>query len=262
MSSIADTFFDSFTEPEAVSAAAMMRELTGIAWAQQLLAAITAGGGLTRTNMPLFFELRFGHALHTAGIVPSYEVPGEGRSTIDFGFNSASKSFRVELMRLTETAAAKAATHASVAARGVTWVSRVLTDLSDDPRQSEKGETLKAIERICQKCEQNGKPYKFPQPGANIHVLLVDFRTFLCGDAHDCTHIALGSEYVVQMFRQHWEGRPITGVFSPETALKGAAQARERIHFIGFVDEKAVRPRRFRARDAVRCQSARVREQG
>jgi hypothetical protein len=38
--------------------------------------------------------------------------------------------------------------------------------------------------------------------------------------------------------RRYWKGNLITGVFSPKTKLHGAAEARQRLHFIGFVNEK------------------------
>jgi hypothetical protein len=34
----------------------------------------------------------------------------------------------------------------------------------------------------------------------------------------------------------------ITGVFSPKTTLRGAAEARQRVHFLSFVNEKAYGP--------------------
>jgi hypothetical protein len=45
--------------------------------------------------------------------------------------------------------------------------------------------------------------------------------------------------YVPNQYRHYWEGKPISGVFSPETKVKGAPEARERLHFIGFVNEKS-----------------------
>ena len=143
-------------------------------------------------------------------------------------------------MRLTETAAAKAATRDAVDEDGIPWASRALSTNADDPKQSEEGETLKAVERICQKCERDGKPWKFPPPDGAINVLLVDFRTFLHGgDVHDRIHVALGGANVgSHWYRRYWEGKLITGVFSPETTLRGAVEARARIHFIGFVTEK------------------------
>ena len=53
-----------------------------------ILYRLEQNGGLVGKNMAHFFELRFGHAFHEAGIALEYEVPGEGDSTLDFGFTS------------------------------------------------------------------------------------------------------------------------------------------------------------------------------
>jgi hypothetical protein len=124
-------------------------------WAKPIIAEIHANGGLTGKNMDKFFELRFGHALETAGISPEYEIQGEADSTLDFSFTSKEKPWAVELMRLNETQAAKAAT-VELEDDGIAFVKRVLYSGGSDPRQSPEGETLKTIQRICQKCEQGG----------------------------------------------------------------------------------------------------------
>jgi hypothetical protein len=47
------------------------------------------------------------------------------------------------------------------------------------------------VQRICQKCEQGGRPHKFPAPGEADHMILADFRTVLNGgDVHDRLHVA------------------------------------------------------------------------
>ena len=66
----------------------IMAELKNVEWAQPLLREIEANGGLCGANMARFFELRQGYALRRAGIKPSYEIAGEGESTIDFGFTA------------------------------------------------------------------------------------------------------------------------------------------------------------------------------
>jgi hypothetical protein len=70
--------------------------------------------------------------------------------------------------------------------------------------------------------------------------MLVDFRTFMNGgDIHDRLHVALGAAAVAPQYRLFWDKRPVTGVFSKETNVRGAAQARDRVHFLGFVRESA-----------------------
>jgi hypothetical protein len=183
--------FDFLSGREAEFTKAAMGELANVPWARRLIDDINSSGGLTGTNKAKLFELRFGHALHKAGITPRYEVPGEGESTLDFGVKSGDREFLVELMRLEETDAVKAATHAETDDVGGVLVKRTLTTNAADPRQSEEGETLKAIERICQKFEHNGQPCKFPAPGGATNVLLVDFRTFNNGgDEWERVHVA------------------------------------------------------------------------
>jgi hypothetical protein len=219
----------------------IMRQLRECAWARPLLDAIAGNGGLTRANKARFFELRLGFALQRAGVELAYEVAGEGQSTLDFGFQSGGQSWRVELMRLEETEAARRATWEETDEDGVHWFGRTLRSRAEDARQSDEGETLKAVERICQKCELNGRPHKFPVPEARrYHALLVDFRTFLNGgDAGDRLHVGLGGEYVrTAWHRRYWNGRLISGVFNERTTVRGAAEARARVHFLGFVNER------------------------
>jgi hypothetical protein len=136
-----------------------------------------------------------------------------------------------------------------VDADGTFWTGRVLRTDAEDPKQSLEGETLKAVERICQKCESKGRPHKFPVPDGAYHAMLVDFRTFSNrgGDVHDRIQVALGAAAVAERYRHFWDKRPITGVFSNETKVRGAAQARDRVHFLGFVCESAYEPGEFAA---------------
>jgi hypothetical protein len=234
-----DNFWDSLSADEACSAEFIMEQLKDVSWAQSLLHDIRSNGGITQANKDRLFELRFGYALHAEGIVPRHEIPGEGDSTIDFGFTWNGRSWAVELMRLGETEAVKAATDTSVDERGKHWTKRVLSTSAEDPRQSLEGETLKAVQRICQKCEADGHPHKFPVPQDALHVILVDFRTFSNGgDEHDRLHIGLAGDHVAERYRLYWNQQVITGVFDERTRVKGAAEARDRVHFLGFTNER------------------------
>jgi len=75
-------------------------------------------------------------------------------------------------------------------------------------------------------------------------VLLVDTRTLFSGcDGYDRVQMALGGEFVTEpMARRYWQGNLISGAFSPRTMVRGAAQMRERVHFIGFVSEEVYAP--------------------
>jgi hypothetical protein len=249
MSNGAEHNWDFLSQREADFSGQAIAVLGGQRWAQALLQAIEQNGGMTSANKALLFEARFAYALHQAGVAPQYEVAGEGESTLDFGFPSGQREWLVELVRLEETAAAQAATTVEVDQHGISWFGRLLTTAAADPRQSEEGETLKAVERICQKCERDGQPHKFPAPAGRFHALIVDFRTFLHGgDVQDRIHVGLGGRYVKgPWYQRFWRNRLISGVFSPETTLRGATQCRERVHFLGFVNETAYEDGAFRA---------------
>lgn len=230
-------FWSSLTTREAQLCERAIDALGEETWAAPLLARIKELGGISTKTMAHLFELRVGYELYRAGVAPSYEVAGEGGTTIDYGFTSGGASFLVELLRLEETDAALASTVLDTSGVFPT-ATRSLSSSAADARQSEEGETLKAIQRICQKFERDGKPYKFPLPDHAVHVLLVDMRTFLDGgDKHDYRHIAFGAGAVHAIFRRFWNKRPITGVFSNDTTLKGAVEVRERLHILGLVQD-------------------------
>lgn len=233
--------FDFLSGSEGDFMVTLMEKLANTPWAKPVIDDINAKGGLIGSNKAKLFELRFGSGLQEAGIQPSYEIAGEGESTLDFGFTSGGREFLIEMMRLEETDAVRAATTTEEFGDGAVMVKRHLTTTAEDTRQSEEGETLKAVERICQKFERGGKPHKFPPPRSATHVLLVDVRTlFNGGDEWDRVHVGLGGEYVPhEFFRRYYKGKLISGVFSPRTTLRGASEARERLHFIGFVNEKS-----------------------
>ncbi|TCU74884.1 hypothetical protein EDE08_10399 [Bradyrhizobium sp. R2.2-H] len=240
MTQDAARIFDFLTGAEADYMDGVIDKHRETIWAKPLIAEIDASGGLRSENMAKLFELRFGNALSEAGVQPRYEVPGEAASKIDFGFASEGKEFLVEMMRLEETDAVRKATIVKEIEGGVVMAERHLHSDAGDPKQTPEGETLKAVQRICKKHEKDGRPHKFPSPAGATHVLLVDMRAFKHGgDKADRAHIALGGKFVPQPFRHYFEGKLITGVFDSETNQKGAAEARERLHFIGFVNEKA-----------------------
>ena len=62
------SFFDTFAGREAERMETIMAELDGVPWAQGILRSVQQNGGLVGKNMANFFELRYGHALHKAGI--------------------------------------------------------------------------------------------------------------------------------------------------------------------------------------------------
>lgn len=214
-----------------------VNDLSENRWAKRVIKEFEENGSFIASNRSKMFELRFARALKDAGIEPEYEVSGEQDSTIDFGFCFSNTKWLVELMRLEETEAIKNATCSSADDLGGMSIRFLYSD-NDDPRGSVEGETLKAIERICQKCEKRGAPYKFPEPGDSYHVILVDFRDF-DGDFTDILLITRGNNFVPPEERLYWRGRPIAATFDSNNNLRGANYLRERVHFIGFVLEES-----------------------
>ena len=175
-----DSFEDFLSGAEADFVGRLLANLPHEPWAQTLLRDIKAAGGLNRANKAKLFELRFGHALRHAGIVPRYEVPGEGESTIDFAFSSAKREWLVELMRLEETAAARQATKTQTDEEGMSFISHILSTMAKDPRQSEEGETLKAVNASA----RNAKAMVGLTSFRNLTVP-ISFCSLICG--YSCT---------------------------------------------------------------------------
>jgi hypothetical protein len=112
-------------------------------------------------------------------------------------------------------------------------------------KQSPEGETLKVIERIVGKAQDDGDPAKFPPPdGTHWSMLIVDVRAFGHIDRTDCRQIAYGAGAVPGWARYRWiadDGRefPIAGAFHPGNRMRGANHFRERVHFLGLVSEES-----------------------
>jgi len=83
MTNAVKNFWDSLSKDEADYVQAIMDELKDKAWSAPVVAGIRDNGGIVQANKDRMFELRFGYALDQVGIVPQYEIPGEGQSTID-----------------------------------------------------------------------------------------------------------------------------------------------------------------------------------
>ncbi|AND87297.1 blr1673 [Bradyrhizobium diazoefficiens USDA 110] len=246
--------FAELTTTEAVSTAEAIETLRPLPWARLLLNRIEDGGGLTTENMSALFEARFGQALHDCGITPVYEyAAGVGETSVDF----ACGVWNVELLSFDETDAAKAASweEGSTFGKSLSSPAPPTADeaqldeaerqrRSDLRKQSPEGETLKGIERIVGKAQNDGQPSKFPAPdGARRSMLVVDARTFGQIDRWDCRQIAYGADAVPEWARYRWiadDGRefPIAGAFDARNRMRGARLFRERVHFLGIVSEE------------------------
>ena len=156
-----DSFWDILSQDEADFVQAITHELASQPWAQPIVAGINDNGGLKRENKDRLFELRFAYALHRAGITPRYEIPGEARSTIDFGFASQGRPWAVELLRLGETQAVKAATGHGVDEHGVAWSGRVYRPSPRTRRNQPKAKHSRLCREFAKNASKAAGPTSF-----------------------------------------------------------------------------------------------------
>jgi hypothetical protein len=233
---------DTFTLAEAEYCRLLQRELSGIGWMRPLLTKIEENGGITRKNKPILFELRFAAELHGLGLKAVYEYPtGIGNSTVDFLVKTEGIEWLIELVSLETTDAIKQATRTS---GPFTWIE--LESSSTDEEAAESVEMIKAAQKIVVKAT------KFPSIQASrFHVIVGDMRGFLIGggDVGDYRHIAYGvpglrifkesERFLVRLLRSaNGMLEPIKGLFEKSNPLKDSPILHDRIHFLGFVNEK------------------------
>jgi hypothetical protein len=223
-----------------------MNSLENIQWIQPLIKKIKANGGVCNKNKPLLFELRFAAELHYLGLSPNYEYKtGVDDSTVDFRINRKDGfSWLVELVSIEISDAVKRATEETE----VCWTTLLHSD-AEDKTQSVEGEIIKAQEKIVEKVYSNGKITKFP-PASDvcISLILADMRGCLLENTgyYDYLQIAYGAkglrpEHECPVY--FWKDRngtflPIKGIFEEDNPLKGSTILQQRIHFLGFVNEK------------------------
>jgi len=231
---------DILSSKEAEYTKKAIEELRKVEWAKSLITKIQRNGGVCSGTMPLLFEARFAYQLHKANITAEYEYSaGVGNSTIEFKLNTPS-SWLVELVSIRESKPLKDTT-----IEAPTWYGsdchQELSTNAENPLQSEEAEIIRVGGKIGEKVLQSGKPPKFPVPENSYHLILVDMRGYLGsgGDQHDYEQIACGYTSSNQFAPHCWNGEIIKGVFEKSnTNLKAASILQERIHFIGFVNER------------------------
>ena len=143
--------------------------LQGEQWAAPLLRKIEQNGGILSAPMPLRLEIRIAYAFQQNGIEPQYKfAASSGTKSVDFHVHG-SPEWLIEVVSLRESDAIKDAT-----LRDGLLTSVILSSLSADPKQSEEGEVVRAMEHIADKAEK----FPIPSPGA-FHVILVDMRGYV-----------------------------------------------------------------------------------
>jgi len=217
-------------------------KLKNISWAKPIIKRFNNEGRFISENMQTMFELRFAYELHKAGYIPEYEYnAGVGNSTIDFKVNNDKNNWLIELVSLRTSKAAKRATKKV----GENEYHQILSSEFSD-KQTEEEEMITAIQKVGEKVYQNNKIIKFPIIESNVYnMIFIDARGYLNqgGDGYDYRQMAWGKNGIPPEFvhySKNDEGNleHIKGIFEESCPIKSSEYVRERIHFLGFVNER------------------------
>lgn len=233
----------------------LLSQLSSVGWVQSLITKIKSNGGITKDNKDFLFELRFAAELESLKIASKYEFEALPPTSVDFKISN-STIWLIELCRIGISKAVENATTGDeriweIILQTASQLSNVHGMITDDMKQSEEGEFLLIQQKICEKVFSDGKPIKFPIVNGNMfQLLLIDMRHFLLGiaDKYDYDFIAFGKNRVPNdLYVRYWNGEPIKGIFEIGNPLRGIDTLRERIHFVGFVNEKTFGAGEFRS---------------
>lgn len=201
------------------------------------------------------FEVRFAFELHRAGVVAEYEYSTRiGGSSVDFRIPGLPE-WLIEIVSIRAGDAVKRATRQT----GIVYEFQMSTSDSN-PRQRPEGELIRVEEKIGEKVRANdGSPTKFPIPNGAMHLILVDMRGYLDGGGHKNAYrqIAYGGcdpivnrEWVPEAWQRPSGNRElIKGLFEVGNPLPAARLVQERIHFLGFINEREYRQGGMRVHD-------------
>jgi len=219
--------------------------LSTLPWARAIVSRIESSGWIISENKPLLFEARYAYELHLAGISAVYEYSaGVGGSTVEFRIDT-SPPWLVELVSVRATVAAKAA----IRPEGNIYI-QSLGPHAGGSRQTEEAEIITVEQKIGEKVFSRDRPTKFPPPTDGYHLILTDMRGYLDGvgeDEWDYLEIAYGAAGCPRIPEEfvHFSAtlagirEPVKGLFDPKNPLRASTVLRERIHFLGFVHERA-----------------------
>jgi hypothetical protein len=212
------------TEQEANSRA--IEELKSVLWASALLEAVQE----LKAPASFLFELRFAAEIHRAGFAAAYEYKtGVGLTSVDFRLDCTPD-----------------------------WLIELLS-----PKQHSRGDEQSQMHKFAgvlsdKAYSDNGLPSKIPVPMlGRYHLVIVDVRDYLygMGDVLDWRQIAYGADGVKgpNDWALHWlpkevkgQPGPICGVFDPRSPVESAKVFQERVHFIGFINERSYLPGEMR----------------
>jgi hypothetical protein len=238
--------------------------LQSVPWAAPLLRRVAQARDLPEPeHKPLMFEVRFAFELHRAGVVAEYEYPtGIGGSSVDFRI-PGSPEWLIEIVSIRTSRVVQQATRQidspytgygndSSNPYPIKRHSFQMSTSDSNPRQRPEGELIRVQEKIGEKVRvKDGSPTKFPISNGAMHLIVVDMRGYLDGGGHKNAYrqIAYGAQNAI--VNREWVGEfwqepsgkrePIKGLFEASNTRPAAQLIQERIHFLGFINERQYR---------------------
>jgi HipA-like protein len=208
------------------------------------------------------FEIRFAYAIYQGGLQAEYEFKaGVGDSSVDFRVYGQHKKGKPEWLIELTSLAQSAAVEEHTAVQG-NWAefSSQSTPGDEEKNAPEVRDIIKAQNAILSKVATVDKkgskspsrweatPTKFPEiTSTKHHVIIIDMRGFLTGvsDWGDYWNILYGSANLPDEYKRWWinprnkkSKELIRGIFDPEYPNLRCRYLQERIHAVGFVNEK------------------------
>ena len=134
----------------------------------------------------------------------------------------------------------------------IEWHSFQMSTSDSDPRQRPEGELIRVQERSAKRCERRiDLPQNSLSPNGAMHLIVVDMRGYLDGGGHKNAYrqIAYGAQDAIvnrEWVGEFWQGpsgkrEPIKGLFEASNTRPAAQLIQERIHFLGFINERQYR---------------------
>lgn len=232
----------------------LIDKLKDIPWINPLIKKIEQTGGISKNTKPLLFELRFAADLYNIGLLAEYEYEAntEKKSSIDFKIQDSNFSYLIELVSIGTSDATKKATkykdinlNTYKKTHKIEIWSTHLTSNAQDKKQSEEGEIILVQQKILEKV------HKFPSVLNNsFNLILIDIRGYLPSKGEDMEddyrEVAYGAFGLTT--GNSWKGHfwindkgkkvAIKGLFEKDNPLREAKKLQEKIHFLGFINEK------------------------
>lgn len=219
-------------------------------WAQPLLKEVNEKGGIVKANMSMLFELRFAAALAAQGIKFEYEhKAGVGKTKIDF-LIPGSPNMLVELAQIGESFVPGKATHTEKSEHGLEMRFMEIRSDAKDDTTPQKEMVIAQGKILAKVANEGGNPIKFPEITGtdSLNVILMDARGYLGGDGMDKwdeRQILYGPDAVPPKCRFFLDDVAIQGLFEKTHPNPKSQILSERIHAIGFSNEKTFNTQDF-----------------